>query len=42
MDLLALLNEVLADKSKALQLVAALVDAGIGTTRRTCERSRKF
>lgn len=33
MDLVALLNKVLADKSKALQLVTALVDAGIGTNK---------
>jgi Family of unknown function (DUF5681) len=30
-DLLAVLNEVLADKAKARELVEALVDAGIGT-----------
>jgi hypothetical protein len=30
-DLLAILNEVLADRTKARELVEALVDAGIGT-----------
>lgn len=30
-DLLAVLNEVLADKAKARELVEALVDAGIGS-----------